>query len=425
MSWNFRRILPEPKSNSLSVWQRDIKGSTAMMFALLGPLLLGAAGIAIDFATFSLKQSSLQAAADAAALGGAKQLSLATSKDSIVKSAALSLVSETLKGKDDAAVGTATIDRPKGSITVHISESWTPFFAQYIGADITPVTAVATASLVGESKLCLLTLESKSAKGLQMLQSAHLQASGCSVYSNSTNPNGIFINDSATIDSAMICSAGGVKNKNGSTTVPVSTDCPPLADPLLGHSTPTIAGCDYNTTNLRSGSVVLRPGVYCGGIDLADTVQVKFEPGTYILKDGQFKVADTATVQGTDVSFFFSGAKSFITFIDNASINLSGAETGDMAGLLFFNDPTSGTSRIHVISAKNAKTLTGTIYLPNSNLKIDPNSSVGEKSAYTAIIVNKLSIEQGPNLVLNSDYAATPVPVPAGIKTGASVVLTN
>jgi Flp pilus assembly protein TadG len=425
MSWNSKRLRPFSKSNSLSVWRRDVKGSTAIMFAVLGPLLLGAAGIAIDFATFSLKQSTLQAAADAAALGGAKQLSLATSKDSIVSSAALSLVTETLKGKNDLAVGKAEIDRSNGRITIHISEAWTPFFAQYLGADITPVTATATASLVGESKLCLLTLETNSAKGLQMLQSSHLQASGCSVYSNSTNPNGIFINDAATIDAAMICSAGGVKNKNGSTTVPVTTDCPALADPLLGHATPNVVGCDYNNTKLRSGSAVLRPGVYCGGIDLGDTVQVKFDPGTYILKDGQFKVADTASIQGTDVSFFLSGQKSFITFTDNASINLSGAETGDMAGLLFFNDPTSGTSRTHVISATNAKTLTGTIYLPNSTLKVDPNSSVGEKSAYTAIIVNKMSIEQGPNLVLNSDYAATPVPVPAGIKTGSSVILTN
>jgi Flp pilus assembly protein TadG len=424
MTANYTQFRHRSDSPLMKRFRANTKGSTVVMFALAVPMLLGAVGLAIDFATFSMKRSTLQAAADASALAGASQLSLASSSDSVITSAALSLFKEEVKGKNDAATGAVTVDRKKGNVKVDITEVWTPFFAHFIGADITPVTVTATGALAGESKLCLLTLETKSAKGLQMLQSAQLKATACGVYSNSINPNGIWLWDSAKMDAAMICSAGGVKNKGGSTTIAVTTDCPPLADPLLGHSTPTIAGCDYNNTNLRSGKVVLRPGVYCGGIDLGDKVQVNFDPGTYILKDGPFRVADTASVQGTDVSFYFSGQKSIINFIDNATISLGGAETGDMAGILFFNDPTS-SGRTHLISATNANTLTGTIYLPNSTLKIDPNSSVGANSAYTAIIVNKISIEQGPNLVLNSNYGATSVPVPAGIKTGSSVVLTN
>jgi Flp pilus assembly protein TadG len=403
----------------------DIRGSTAMMFAILGPVTLGASGIAIDFATFSMKQSTMQAAADAASLGAAKQLSLASSNDSVVSETALAMAKDALKGKSDGAVSSSKIDRTKGSVTVNIIENWTPFFAQYIGANITPVTATATATLAGESKLCMLALETNSTNAIQMLQNAHLQATGCGVFSNSKNPNGIVIQDAATMDAATICSSGGVKNKGGSTTVAVTTDCPPLADPLAGHIAPAVGGCNFVNTKYSSGNVVLKPGVYCGGIELADTVKAKFDPGTYILKDGEFIVKDTAKVDGTDVSFYFDGKKSLLRFTDAASISLSGAETGDMAGILFFNDSLPGNGRTHIISATNAKTLTGTIYLPNSTLKIDPNSSVGEKSAYTAIICLRVSIEQGPNLVLNSDYASTAVPVPSGIHSLASVVLSN
>ena len=45
--------------------------------------------------------------------------------------------------------------------------------------------------------------------------------------------------------------------------------------------------------------------------------------------------------------------------------------------------------------------------------------------AFTAIIVQHLELNMGPNLVLNSDYNATNVPVPGGIKGAQQVILTQ
>jgi Flp pilus assembly protein TadG len=404
---------------------KSTAGNTAIMFALASPALLAAVGVGVDFAAFTMKQQALQTAADAAAIAGAKQLSVASSTDTSIQSAAQNYLIEGLRGRDENAVGTATIDRKKSSVTIDVSEAWTPFFAHFIGADITPVKVSSTATLAGEAKLCLLALETSSAKAIAMQQNAHLQANGCTVHSNSTNPNGIFINDAATMSAVTICSVGGVKNKSGSTNVAVLTDCPVMEDPLASHPAPTFGGCNFNNTNIRSGSVTLQPGVYCGGIDLAKTAKVTFAPGNYYLTDGQFKVADTASVVGKDVAFYFTGINSTITFKDSATVNLSGRETGDLAGFLFYENPNTGNSLTHVISATNASNLTGTIYLPSGTLKIDPNSSVGAKSAYTAIIVKKISVELGPDLVLNTDYASTNVPVPAGIVSSSSVILSN
>jgi hypothetical protein len=58
-------------------------------------------------------------------------------------------------------------------------------------------------------------------------------------------------------------------------------------------------------------------------------------------------------------------------------------------------------------------------------LLVNPNAVVASKSAYTAIVVNRLELTEGPELVLNSDYSTTDVPVPDGISSGSSVVLTN
>jgi len=96
-----------------------------------------------------------------------------------------------------------------------------------------------------------------------------------------------------------------------------------------------------------------------------------------------------------------------------------------MAGLLFFEDRSVSLGRTHHIKSTNVDVLTGTIYLSRGKLLIDPNSQIAEDSAYTAIIVRQLELTEGPELVLNSDYGATDVPVPAGIRSSAEVVLSE
>ena len=96
-----------------------------------------------------------------------------------------------------------------------------------------------------------------------------------------------------------------------------------------------------------------------------------------------------------------------------------------MAGLLFFEDRASKLGRKHQIKSPNVEELTGTLYLSRGDLVVDPNDTVAAGSAYTAIITRNLQLKEGPELVLNSDYGATDVPVPEGIRTNAQIVLTD
>jgi Flp pilus assembly protein TadG len=409
---------------SLSAFKRNAKGSTVMTFAMVLPVLLGSAGVAMDFATFTLKQTSLQAAADAAALAGAKQLSIASSQDSMIQSAALGFLTESLRGKDEAAKGTVQVDRGNGNVKVSVSEDWTPFFAHFLGANITPVTAQATGTLAGESKVCVLTLAT-GPFSFMMDQNSHITANGCAIYSNSTDKYGIYFGGASSIQAAIVCSGGGIFGSGLFGILQLQTDCPSLANPLAAVPKPIVSSCTYNTVKVTTGTAALKPGTYCGGIEVSGTAVVNFEPGEYIVKDGFFKVTDTATINGKDTVFYLTGPKSLISFTKNATVNLSGAETGTMAGLLFFEDPSSTSLRIHNINATNAYNLTGTIYLSKGILLIDPNANVGQDSAYTAIIANRLLIQQGPSLILNSNYGATSVPVPSGLHASATVVLAN
>ena len=94
-----------------------------------------------------------------------------------------------------------------------------------------------------------------------------------------------------------------------------------------------------------------------------------------------------------------------------------------MAGLLVFEDRSLPVKLKHRISSNDARKLIGTIYLPAGDLVVDATNPVADQSAYTAIIAQHIELNKGPNLVLNSDYDQTNVPVPAGLKGTSQVVL--
>ena len=203
------------------------------------------------------------------------------------------------------------------------------------------------------------------------------------------------------------------------------TDCPPLRDPLADRDAPAVGACDYTDLSHENGNATLSPGVYCGGLKVSGTSKVTLEPGVYVIKDGPLEVSGKAQFSGEDVGFYLAGEKAVLKFSGDTTIRLSGVESGAMAGILLFEDRTVSANRLHLIRSAHADVLTGTIYLPRGLLLVDPNATVSAESAYTAIIANRISLTEGPVLVLNSDYGATRVPVPDGIRSTGRVILTE
>ncbi len=410
---------------ALSALRQCVRGNIVTMFALALPGLLAAVGVASDYAILEMKRSSLQAAADSAALAAAKELSISSSTDFTVTNVAKNYVSVELTSTDGAAVSTVTVNRKEGSVAVALSESWTPFFAQFISSGITPIKVQATAKLAGSTNICVLSLSSVGIGGIMMTSNSTVTANGCGLYANSTDKQAIVVATSSKIISPLICSGGGATNVGGTTSTAILTDCPKTPDPLAARPAPKYGACDYTNTKITSGSVTLTPGVYCGGVEVSGTANVTFDAGTYVIKDGLFNVKNTASIKGKNVAFYLTGFPTFLFFTNDATIDLSGAESGDMAGLLFFEDRATGILNVHDISASHANNLTGTIYMPKGNLLVHPAATVGQNSAYTAIVVNRLIVDQGPSLTLNTNYSATQVPVPSGIQATATVVLAN
>jgi len=195
------------------------------------------------------------------------------------------------------------------------------------------------------------------------------------------------------------------------------------------------------------GHATLEPGVYCGGLTLTNGAEGALSKGIFIIKDGPLIVDGGASISGAEVAIYLAGRAANLTFDADTTVNLSAPKDGPLAGILIFDDPTgasapakapksgrgaagralkNGAPRQHQILSDNARNLLGTIYMPKGEIIIDATKPIADKSAYTVLVVDQLHLYSGPNLVLNSDYSATDVPVPPGVGPyGAKIFLSN
>lgn len=401
-------------------------GALAVSFAIAAPALMIVAGMATDYAFMVRYRTELQTVADAAAIAGAREMTLAQSNASQVDAVVASYVAVNGKKRGGPITTTTQADSQEASVNVSLSETWAPFFLHFIQSDVTPIIVNATAKSVGAEKVCVIGLDESASNTVYLTDKANMTANNCAVYSNSAASDALEAGSNAFLKSSLTCTAGGYVGSAGSFDPQPVTDCPRISDPLAGRTPPPVGSCDYYKLNISSHTVTLNPGVYCNGLDISKGSNVTLNPGVYIIKKGALTVDGASSLDGTHVGFYLTENASF-SFTKDSTINLSAPKDGELAGLLFFEDRGNNPGLNNKITSDNARYLIGTIYLSQGTLMIDSSKSVADQSAYTAIVARSLKLKSGPNLVLNSDYNSTDVPVPSGLMDLASgrIVLTN
>lgn len=394
---------------------RDARGSIAIGFGLAVPVILGLTGLAVDSASFYRQQSKMQSVADSASLATAKELFVYRKKlselQAVGRTRAEALLADAgLAGQDHST--SVTIDGPQNQVRVAITMQAMAYLPVRLqGWDSIAVTSQAMA--YGQSKLCVLGLDGASTDTIRADTGASIDAAQCAIQSNSTNAQGLNVATGSRLVSTVICSAGGTTG-GGSYNPGPQTDCPALDDPLSSRQPPPVGTCTYTNKVIESGNVSISPGVYCGGLKIGKTAQVTAEPGIYVFSLGPLRVSDTATLTGDNVGFYFQDDLATFEFKSNTTIDLSAPKDGDMAGLLFYENRSAPLGRSFIISSLHARRLLGTIYLPRGSLIINAKSSVADLSAYTVIVAKQVKVSAA-NLVVNSDYGGTDVPVPEGL----------
>ena len=422
--------LPTPRR--ICDFASDSGGNVLVMFALALPLLVGMIGTGVDYTLASSARSKMQGIADAAAVAAARELQIAKTDPDKISAVAKGFVNASLS---DVSV-TTNVDVKALTVEVILDKTVTPIMGSLLRRSGIELGVHATARMSGSLPLCLLGLDPSAPSTISLEKSALLTAGGCLVQSNSKSNAGIQSKNDATLKAGLICSVGGkVNTKNSNFSPAPTTDCPSLPDPLSARVPPSVGPCDHTDKVVKGTTETLAPGVYCGGLTVTGKANVTLNKGIFIFQDGPLVVNGGSSLTGTDIGIYLKGGGSNLLFDFDTSISLSAPKDGPLAGILIYDDPTGASAPIkikkilklltsfvagvlpreHLILSDDARNLLGTIYMPKARLVIDANQPIADKSAYTVLVVQQLSLYSGPDLILNSDYNATEVPVPMGL----------
>jgi hypothetical protein len=320
----------------------------------------------------------------------------------------------------------------------------------------TPASALARVTASNQAtRLCVLSLGEKTNGGIFLHNNAAVTAPQCMLQSNSAVREAVIIQQGSKLQASMVCARGGIANAAGTLQSTLVTDCPAITNPLENKPEPPVNGPCTATRLIVRGveKRTLSPGVYCSGLTIEGSAKVTLSPGIYVFRDGPLLVKQNAEFVGAGVTLMFSGKRSYFRFLDKSLIQISAPTSGLTAGMLLWesrsfvvglnswqkggcgggrddDDDDAGSNTCgttmpgqakpkktneHHINSDRARELTGTIYLRNGMLLIDSQRSVAEQSPFTVLVVNKLDLYDGPNLMLNANFSSTPIPVPVGL----------
>lgn len=422
--------------SKLRSFARSNGGNTIVSFGLAFPVIVGAVGMGLDYGAAAQMRGKMQAIADASALYAAREFQMVQANVEKVSTVARNYAKQIDGAAIDVAVSTTEL-----TVRVTLDKDVSGVFGSILGWGDTHIRASATAKMTNGLPLCLLALEPKAPGAITLQKNARLTAPACVVNSNSKSPSGLMSMDDAVLQAGLICSAGGkVRTKNTNYTPEPKTDCPVMPDPLAGRQPPTNFTCSFTDMVVSATYEVLQPGVYCGGLTVTNGATVVLNAGTFIIKDGPLIVDGGASLKGSGVSIYLKGPNANLTFATASTIHLTAGKSGPLSGILIYDDPTGAAApetsgkhpkpdkspREHSILSDDARMLLGTIYMPKGRLIIDATKPVADRSAYTVLVVQQLDLYEGPNLVLNTDYRASDVPIPEGVGPyGGKVLLTN
>jgi len=335
---------------------RDTRGATAMIFAIMLPVLAGMAALAIDVGVWMVQKRSAQGAADQAAYsaaiaskGGATDTAARIGARDVAGSAGF------VNGVGGVTV-TATKPAPGYSglyWEVIVQQPQRAGLARLLFGGTTTVAARAVAGGTSFGNGCIIALSKTAATAVNIMNQADVPTTTCGIYSNSTHNrtsvacgnvtgNGNGANGNCTIN-ASVYAAGAVAGTSGmhgtivqNSTLPSGFDNPYPNVPLTA---PAPANCTYTVANLTYGSTQLAAGTYCvsGTLTFNNTVVGVAASNVTIILGSAATVAALPNTGEVYINAPTSGtyANIAIMSLNPAGMNFTNGNNGNGTALTF------------------------------------------------------------------------------------------
>lgn len=370
----------------LAAFARNDDGSVAIVFALALVVLMGAAGVALDFARAHHARTEMQNALDSAVLAGAR------ADEGTQAAIANNMFTKNFSDKGaknvSASFGPAGEGEFAGTATGRINTT----LAAVLGIEHLDINVAAKAKGVGggtESVVCIIALDKTASQALLVNSGAKVNAPDCEAHVKSRgNPAAVF-NAGTKLITQRICIAGQNILDNGGEHPNIEKECVTSDDPFAGKMpTPTVGACT-SIQPINGGTVTLNPGVYCG-LNFNNNPKVTFKPGLYIVKNGDWNV-NGGEWTGTGVTFYFADT-SKIQLNSQVKVDIKAPTSGTYKDLVMFEKPGLSRTNYPFNDTKDMMNLEGVMYLPSRDVIFNGGSTL--KSKKMTIVVNTLILNQ-------------------------------
>lgn len=381
------------------------------------PIIMGMTALGADGSYYVMTKSNLQTAVDAAAYAAAWEVSQG-SDDNMDSMAEL----EATRNGFDPEIGTLhveTVEQNDGQISVqaYIIQQAPMFFFKAIATEPFRIRVDAESLVSNDYKgnFCILALEEENGGAFSAVGAVDIFAESCGLAVNSIDEEAIDLAGNIDLNFGTVSIAGNYSISGGAAEFNynhlyshASRVSDPYADLEVPETTPCSSAASKKGTSISgSGTGVLNPGVFCGGITISGNNNIVMNPGVYILDGGDFLVRGGGTLTGNGVTIILTntGAGSWgkINIAGNRVVSLTSPTTGYFAGVSIFVDRDAPEDSItHSITGTADILVDGVIYIPSENLVFGGTSSSLAESfvgctkliAQTIWLLELLSLEQ-------------------------------
>jgi hypothetical protein len=403
---------------------REESGQAMILVALCLTCILGFVGFATDVGVLLHAKRNLQIAADAAALAGANEITIDSTK---IQSAGKAASAQ--NGFTDGVNGTSVniypppVDGPNinkaGYVEAIVTQPQPTVFMQLFSFTSMPVSARAVAfNGANNGSGCLHALNASAPDTINLQGHFTVDAPGCQVLDNSTANCALDFTGNAGSLTAGSVTVAGTACGHTSDSNPAPRQGPQVSDPLASQYTaipqsswPACTAPPTGTTWGTSGGTTYNPSgtnpttVFCysGNISIGNTVNLS--AGTYIFT-GSLGLQGHGVLQdnGAGVTIYLAAPNGNMNMggSGNSNLSLSAPSTGPFANVVIYQEP-ADTNPVNM-EGTPISNLSGIIYLPSAELELGGNSVT--QSLTTDLIVNTF-YDFGNATVNITDYSAT------------------
>jgi hypothetical protein len=402
---------------------RDESGQAAIMAVLGLTCILGFVGFATDVGVLLHAKRNLQIAADAAALAGANEITI-DSTQIIAAAKAASAQNGFTDGVNSVTVtpSNGPADGPHAGdasyVEAIVTQTQPTFFMRVLGFTSMPVSARAVAFHgANNGSGCLHALNSSDPDTINLSGHFTVDAPGCQVLDNSTDPCGLdFTGNAGSLTAGSVSVAGGACGHETDST-PLPQQGPQVSDPLANTYKPLTAA-QIGTCSAAPGGTSWAPGptgivCYSGNISINNNVTMA--PGTYVFTgslglQGHGSLTGPIPAVPIDDTTGTAGVTIYLA-APNGNMNMGGSGTSNLSlsggsaaypNVAIYQEP-ADTNAVNM-EGTPVSALNGIIYLPSAMLELGGNSTT--QTLTTDLIVNKLFVF-GNATVNITDFSVT------------------